>query len=313
MAVAGVGQCALDYLAVVDRYPHVDSKEEVLAWHEQGGGPVATALVALCRLGERCRFYGVVGDDEAGRKIRKGLSLEGVACRGIKTVRGASSQVAFIAIERHTARRTIFWIRPSGAELAPDDLGRGFLRGAAFLLLDGLMAEVSLYAARLARERGIPVMLDAGRMRARMDELAGMSDYVVAAEAFARDLGWELSADRLMRERERFGAQALTVTLGAEGSLTAAREGCFHMPAFKVDAVDTTGAGDVFHGGYAYGLLRRWGLFETVTFASACAAMKCTRVGGRAGIPRLDEVRAFLRERNHLKRAIDRAAPRMTT
>jgi ribokinase len=85
------------------------------------------------------------------------------------------------------------------------------------------------------------------------------------------------------------------------------------VPAFEVDAVDTTGAGDVFHGGYVYGLLRNWGLVRTLTFASACAAMKCTKVGGRAGIPRLEEVLAFLRERNYLKSAIDTVAPNTTT
>lgn len=313
MAVVGIGQCALDCLAVVDRYPHVDSKKEVSEWHEQGGGPVATALVALCRLGERCTFYGVVGDDEAGLKVRRGLRGEGVNCRRVKTVRGGSSQVAFIAIERDTAKRTIFWKRATGGALTPDDLGRDFLRGATFLLLDGLMEEVSAYAARRARERGVPVMLDAGRMRPGMLELAGISDYVVAAEDFAKDLGWDLTIDCLTRERERLGVKVLTVTLGRQGSLTAAKEGFAHVPAFEVDAVDTTGAGDVFHGGYVYGLLRNWGLVRTLTFASACAAMKCTKVGGRAGIPRLEEVLAFLRERNYLKSAIDTVAPNTTT
>src|SRR3990172_13204057 len=114
MIVTGIGQCSLDYLALVDAYRGVDTKKEVLEWHEQGGGPVATALVTLCRLGVACRFFGVIGDDEAGEKIRRSLLREGVGVTGLVKRRNASSQVAFVAIEQGTARRTIFWRRPSG-------------------------------------------------------------------------------------------------------------------------------------------------------------------------------------------------------
>ncbi len=299
MNVTGVGQCSLDLLAVVDRYPRVDSKKEVLGWHEQGGGPVATALVTLSRLGVACMFYGVVGDDETGVKIRNGLAEEGVDASGIKVVNGAASQIAFIVIEKETARRTIFWRRPIGGELTPEDLPDTFAGETAFVLIDGLMADVSLHAARKARERGIPVMVDAGRMRPRMQEIAASSDYVVASEDFARDLGWDLARDTLLRERERLGVKALTVTLGERGSLTAAEEDFYVVPSHAVTAVDTTGAGDVFHGGYIYGLLRGWGLSETVNFAAAVAAMKCRSIGGRTGIPRLAEVREFLAKRGH--------------
>ncbi|MGE5238069.1 MAG: PfkB family carbohydrate kinase [Chloroflexota bacterium] len=299
MHVTGVGQCSLDLLAVVDRYPRVDSKKEVLGWHEQGGGPVATALVTLSRLGVASRFYGVVGDDEAGVKIRKGLAEEGVDASGIKVVNGAASQIAFIVIEKKTARRTIFWRRPTGGELTAEDLPDTFPDETDFVLIDGLMADVSLDATRKARERGIPVMVDAGRMRPRMPEIAKLSDYVVASVDFARDLGWRLTRDTLLRERERLGVKALTVTLGSRGSLTAAGEDFYDVQAHAVDAVDTTGAGDVFHGGYIYGLLRGWGLSETVNFASAVAAMKCRAVGGRTAIPRLHEVREFMAERGH--------------
>lgn len=297
MMVTGLGQCSLDYLALVDSYPEADTKTEVLEWHEQGGGPAATALVALARLGIPCSFHGVVGDDDAGGKIRRSLADEGIDTSGLKVVKKGVSQIAFIAIEKATAKRTIFWRRPSGGTLQADDLGEDFLNASSFLLLDGLMADVSLYAAAKARALNIPLMLDAGRDRPGMVRLARLCDYVVASEEFAKDLGWPLAEDVLSREREKFGVAALTVTLGERGSMTASGEGAFYVPAFRVDAVDTTGAGDVFHGGYVYGLLRRWNLRDTVTFASALAAMKCMRMGGREGIPRLPEVIRFLAER----------------
>lgn len=297
--VTGLGQCSLDYLAVVDAYPSVDTKKEVNEWHEQGGGPVATALVALSRLGISCRFYGIIGSDDAGEKIRQSLINEGIDVGGIIERQGTTSQVAFITIERRTARRTIFWRRPSGEPFRQEELGEDFLKGSDFLLLDGLMESISFYAAERARALKIPVMLDAGRVRPSMLEIARISDYVVASQELARDLRWDLSHNTLQREREKLRCRALTITSGAQGSITASKNKVFHVPAFKVEAVDTTGAGDVFHGGYIYGLLQGWDLKDTVTFASALAAMKCTKIGGRSGIPRLSEVMEFLAGKGH--------------
>ena len=298
MIVIGIGQCSLDNLALMDNYPAVDTKKEILQLQEQGGGPVATALVALSRWGVKCRFHGIVGDDDAGKKILRSLVEEGVTVSGLVIREKAASQVAFIAIEKDTAKRTIFWRRPTGRPLQAEELGAGFLDDSALLLLDGLMGEVSVYAAEKARGCGIPIMLDAGRLRADMSDLLKLSDYVVASEEFAKDLGWKPCRETLLRERENLGARILTITLGERGSMTASSDNDYiEVPAFQVHAVDTTGAGDVFHGGYIYGLLRNWSIKETVTFASAAAAIKCTKIGGRCGIPRLSEAKELLIER----------------
>jgi len=298
MIVTGIGQCSLDHLALIDTYPAVDTKKEILELHEQGGGPVATALAALSRWGFECRFHGIVGDDDEGKKIQRALIEEGIVISGLVIREKAASQVAFVAIEKETARRTIFWRRPTGRPLQMEELGADFLDGSALLLLDGLMREVSVYAAEKARGCGIPVMLDAGRLRAGMPDLMKLSDYVVVSEEFAKDLGWNPCRETLLRERENLGAKVLTITLGERGSMTASSENDYiEIPAFQVRAVDTTGAGDVFHGGYIYGLLRNWSIKETVTFASAAAAIKCTKIGGRYGIPGLSETKEFLIER----------------
>ena len=210
MHVTGLGQCSLDYLSLVDVYPQVDTKQEVLEWHEQGGGPVATALVALSRLGVSCCFHGITGDDEAGGKIRQSLADEGVDVKGLVKRKESSSQMAFIAVEKSTAKRTIFWRRPSGKALQPDELAEDFLIGSDFLLIDGLMMDASLAAVKRAREMNIPVMLDAGSARPGMSELAGRCDYVVASEVFAEGLGWELTPQALLKESEALGVRALT-------------------------------------------------------------------------------------------------------
>jgi sulfofructose kinase len=297
MKIVGIGQCCLDYLAIVDSYPAIDAKKEVLLWEEQGGGPVATALVALSRLGAECAFNGIVGDDQEGDKIRRSLVEEGIEVRGLLRRGKSISQTAFIVIEKTSGKRTIFWRRPSGEELMPVELGDSFLNGADFLLLDGLMKDASLHAARLAKQMQVPVMLDAGRLRDGMLDTARLSDYVVASEEFAKELGYDGDAQIFHEILRKLGLGATTITLGKSGSITFREDEIITVPAFDVNEVDTTGAGDVFHGGYIYGILKKWDISSTVRFASAMAAMKCLKVGGRAGTPTLEGVRRFLREK----------------
>jgi ribokinase len=268
-----------------------------MEWTVEGGGQVATALASLSRLGVSCKFFGITGDDEAGSKIVESLIEENIDIRGLLKRPQSDSQVAFISVEQGTGKRTIFWKRPSAGPLMPDELPDDFLDGSDFLLLDGLMTEASLFAAQRAREMGIPVILDAGRMRSGMIKLASKCDYVVASEEFAKEYTVDsasFSPEKVLVQMKPFGAKAATVTLGSRGSVTDCGDEVFHVPAFKVNAVDTTGAGDVFHGGYIYGLLQNWDIKRVVRFASAFAALKCRKLGGRAGIPGLEEVEAFI-------------------
>ena len=295
MLVVGIGQCAWDTLAMVDRFPQIDTKKEVLSWEEQGGGTLGNEMAALSRLGVPCRFSSVVGDDREGAAIRRSLADEGVDITGVVTRAKSRSQKAFIVIDRSAGTRTIFWTRPSGDPLRPEELPPEFLRGADFLLLDGVMQDISLFAAREARKAGVPVMLDAGKTREWMPELARLCDYVVASEEFARDmLGWKDDPGSFRQEVGKHGLRTTTVTLGSRGSVTFAGDEIISCPAFPVAVVDTTGAGDVFHAGYLYGLIRKLPLEDTVRFASAAAALACRKVGARAGIPTLAEVQDLL-------------------
>jgi sulfofructose kinase len=297
MLVVGVGQCAWDTLAVVDRFPQIDTKKEVLSWEEQGGGTLGNEMAALSRLGVACRFFSVVGDDREGAAIRQSLMDEGVDISGVVARPGSSSQKAFIVIDQAKGTRTIFWKRPTGDPLRSDELLPDFLAGAAFLLLDGVMRDISLFAAHEARKAGVPVMLDAGKTREWMPELARLSDYVVASEEFAKDmLGWRDDPGSFRREVKKQGFRTLTVTLGSRGSVTFAGDAVISCPAFPVDVVDTTGAGDAFHAGYLYGLLQKWQLEDAVRFASAVAALNCRKVGARRGLPTLADVQRFLDE-----------------
>lgn len=128
------------------------TQKEVHHWDGQGGGPVATALVTLSRLGIKCRFHGVTGDDREGKEIRQSLIDENINTTGMIKRSSASSQIAFIAIEKNTGKRTIFWKRPAGAEIKIKELGSNFLKNSRLLLIDGLMKDISLYAAKKGAE-----------------------------------------------------------------------------------------------------------------------------------------------------------------
>jgi ribokinase len=301
MKVVGLGQCSLDYIFVVDVFPKPDTKKEVLQWTVCGGGPVATALVSLSRLGVNCSFCGIIGDDRSGKIIEASLREENVDIEALIKRPGSHSQTAFISVEQGSGKRTICWKRPSGNPLLPEELPNDFLENANFLLLDGLMTDASQDAAEQARAQKIPVMLDAGRMREGMQMLAAQSDYLVASEEFGKEMVQE-RGEHLQKEEEALsrmkdlGPAVCTITLGERGNVTLSDGEVFHVPAFPVDVIDTTGAGDVFHGGYIYGLLQGWGIKRTVYFASAFASLKCRRLGGREGIPSLEEVSELLKD-----------------
>lgn len=226
------------------------------------------------------------------------LFMENINIGGLLKRPNSSSQTAFIAVEKRSGRRTIFWKRPSGIPLNPEEIPGNFLDNGDFLLLDGLMTEGSIYAVKKAGEKNIPVMLDAGSVREGTIELASMCDYVVASEEFGRDLiksTVSFKPEEALLYMKSFGAKACTITLGEKGSITLSGDEIFHIPAFKVNVVDTTGAGDVFHGGYIYGLLQKWNIKDVVRFATAFASLKCRKLGGRAGIPSLEETEALIR------------------
>ncbi len=297
MKVTGLGQCALDNIFTIDSFPTPDTKREIIDYETAGGGPVATALVSLARLGADCSYYGIAGDDEAAEKIRQSLEIEGIDTGGLIKRPDSHSQVAFIAVEKETGKRNIFWKRPSGDPYKPNELPDDFLDSADFLLTDGLMAEASIHAAKIARNKNVPVMVDAGRIREGMLELADLCDYFVCSEEFAREFTGNTNSfdpEDAIQKMNNFKAGTVTITLGAKGSITRHNNEVFKTPAFNIDVVDTTGAGDVFHGSYIFGLLQKWDIQQVIRFASAFAALKCTKLGGRAGIPKLNEVHNLL-------------------
>jgi sulfofructose kinase len=295
--VVGLGQCSLDILGRMNCYPELDQKVELTSLLMQGGGPVATALVTLARLGIETAMVGATGDDQFGQQIRKELSEEKIDCTHLLVQPGTSSQVAFIAVDAR-GHRNIFWHRGTASPEIPQSLERFLPASVRLLHLDGLHPEVAVAAAKLARNRQVTTMLDGGTLRPGMEPLLPLIDHLVVSEKFARQFSSDSDPDVILRRLAAYGAQAVTITFGSLGSRSIDSEGrIFCQKAYAMDVLDTTGCGDVFHGGYIYGLLQKWPLPRILEFAAACAALKTRAVGGRTAIPGLQEVMTFLQQR----------------
>lgn len=294
--VAGIGQCSLDFLFTVDQYPKEDVKCECRDFRMEGGGPVATALVALARWGVATRFCGIVCSDDFGREILDGLAREGVDTRGVAVRHAGVSQLAFICAVPRSGSRTIFWRRPEAAPLEPQEIPPDFLRDASMLHLDGLFSEASLHAARQAREMGIPVVLDAGSVRPGMIPLVTLTDHLICAENFARQFDPQASVGQTLERLKSLGPAVVSVTLGSRGSVSLWEDIPWYLPALKVSVLDSTGAGDVFHAGYIHGLLQGLAPPECLRWATTAAALACRSLGGRFGIPSPQEVTAGLQQ-----------------
>ena len=285
--VYGLGQCSLDYIGKVNAYPPPDAKCEFSDMVIQAGGPVATALVALARWRVSCGFVGVIGDDQFGTKIKTTLDREGVDTSGILVREGFDSQFAFIVAEPGVGRRTIFWGRPTGPPPNPEEIDYSIIRRARVLHTDGLFIEASLASCKEAKESGVQVVVDAGSLREGMLDLARVSDYFLASETFAKALVGEDTPLDACYKLVELGPRVVGVTLGAKGYVALTEGRIIQRPAYPVEAVDTTGCGDVFHGGFIYGVIQGWGIDKSFDFAAWAAAMASLKLGGQAGIPSL--------------------------
>jgi len=295
--VTGVGYTAIDYLGVIPQFPEEKMKLELDRLEVQGGGPAATATVTAARLGLSTAFIGKVGGDDRGAMMLMKLNGEGVDVSSAVLEEAALSQFAFIMVDAKTGRRTILWTRGTLSPLMPDELDMEKVTSCRGLLVDTLEPAAAAAAAREASAAGAKVLIDAGTLREGVREILPHCHYIVASETFAGQISKGRGERAALEKMMEYGPEAAVVTLGERGCVAFSEDGFIEEKGFEVDSVDTTGAGDVFHGAYLYAVLREWDIRRCCVFANAVAAMKCRRLGGRTGIPSLAEALEFLGER----------------
>lgn len=281
--IVGVGLNATDTLIPVAQYPASGSKVEIRSAAVLPGGQVATAMVACQSWGLRARYVGKLGDDDAAARHAEEFKKAGVeTC--IVTAPSCSSQQAFILVE-DSGERTVLWKRDERLTLRPEELQRAWVTDARALHVDGHDTAAAVTAAKWAREAGIPVVADLDELYPGVEALLENVDYlIVSRDVPGRITGNADLFEALVQVQERFGCYLTAATLGHEGVVACINGAFCHRPAYQVDVVDTTGAGDIFHAGFIYGLLRDGCLAQTLDFACAAAALNCTGHGARGGI-----------------------------
>jgi sulfofructose kinase len=295
-----VGAAAYDLFLPLEGPLQEDRKYEVPAIQESGGGPAANAAFLLNLWGVPAALACLLGDDPFGSRILEEFRQAGTDLRLTEVRRGASTPLSVILVNRATGSRTLVNRLAPGEPMrfAPEALELLAGLRPSVLLFDGHQPQAALQAmSALPAARTI---LDAGSRRPGTELLAPKVEFLVPSEAFARSMTGEQDLDsvagrgRCLQSLQALGARQVAVTLGERGVLYLQDGEARHLPAFRVRAVDTTGAGDIFHGAFAYGVLQGWHLPELVRFAAMAAALSVTKPGGRASIPALAEVRAAL-------------------
>jgi sulfofructose kinase len=301
--ILGLGGVTTDQIGLVDHIPGTDEVIRLQGYRVEQGGMAATALVAAARLGAQAEFLGAVGDDANGSRALERFAAQGVAAPRVQVLAGELSAFSFILVDSRSGKRTIIHEpgvqRNRRLELSKRDYVE-LLGEAAYLHLDGFWMDTAVELAEAAGQIGIPVTLDVGQNQRdpQIEALLGLADYVIPSLPFARRFTKQERAEKAAEVLLGYGAKAVIQTLGERGVFVLGSDGrSFDVPAFAVQVVDTTGAGDSFHGGLLFALSRDYPLKEAVVFASAVAAIKCTKLGGQSGLPTLPQVRAFLAER----------------
>ena len=294
--VLGIGQGSLDRVAFVDGPPPAADAPDPPRGLELPGGQVATAVLACARLGLRAAYAGAVGEDAAAAAVLEPLRRAGVDLSGVREIPGARTRRAMIYVERGSGERHVRPRRDPRLVLAPEAVDAAAVASAGALHLDAEHPEAAVRAARLAREAGVPVLLDLDAPGPGVEELLASADFPIVSRRFAEWISGRGSATEGLGELLARGARLAVATLGAEGAIArgSGDAAAVRSAGFAVEARDTTGAGDVFHAAFAYGLLRGLGRTALLRTANAAAAMSCRAIGAQGGLPDRAALEAFL-------------------
>ncbi len=293
--LVGVGLNATDTLLILSKFPAYAGKVPFEAEILSPGGQVASAMVACATLGLRVKYIGTTGDDERGRIQIESLRSSGINLDDVEIRANCPNQTAYILIDQTTGERTVLWSRPDCLRLSPESITPEKITCARMLHIDGHDTPAVARAAAIARQHNIPVTVDVDTIYHGFDEVLPNIDYLVASSEFP--VQWTNENDpfkALAVIREEYHMRVAAMTLGAHGALALSDEGYVYSPAFVVNCVDTTGAGDIFHGAFCYAVLQGMPLADTLQFSNAMAALNCTALGARGGIATVDQAKALM-------------------
>lgn len=297
----GFGLNAVDHLIVVPEYPAFDTKLRLLEHKQAAGGQTATTMVALKRLGFKTAYAGRFGSDAEGQFGFEALKSEGVNIEFAEVVEGAHNQIAFVIIDVRNGERTIVWDRDERLAYGADEAPTALATRGRVLHLDAHDLPAGARMARAAHGHGTIVTADIDNIYEGLPELLPLLDVLVGSREFPHRLtGIADERTSLVELKARYGCAVVGMTLGKRGAMLYCEGQFIESPAYEVPGGcrDTTGAGDAFHGGFLYGMLKGQDVETSVKLGNAAAALKCRELGARTSLPGENELTEFLRNAN---------------
>lgn len=309
--IVGLESPVIDCVLKLDHRPRPNERQPVLDSTWQGGGKVSTGLVAAARLGARTAIVGTIGDDLYGKAVCAEFRREGIDCDRLLIRPNTQTSMSVILSDEETRGRNILFTRDVRLNMTAEEFDPSIIDDCDYFYF-AHFDPAMLKGARYAAKHGVTVFMDSDNLREGEEVLPNLhlTDYYIASEELYHHLFGVPSDESAIRETcirlQQVNHGVVIFTFGAKGLIGADSEGVFKIPAYEVEVVDTTGAGDVFHGAYLAALVRGKDGREAAAYASAAAAVKCTCIGGRAGIPDARQLDAFIRTGE-----VDREAQRL--
>jgi sulfofructose kinase len=298
--IVGIGASVYDTLMVTEGFPVEDTKLQAINTMLQGGGPCATALVAASVLGVSSEYMGILSNDTYGTFMLNDFKKYGVGTENIIIKEGYISSHSFVILNTRNSSRTCIWNKGTVPEFQPSDINVNAIKKAKVLHLDGHNLEAAIQAATIARENGVKVSLDAGGVYPGIDRLLSLVDFLIPSEEFAKKITGESDVAKAASILfYKYKPEFLIITQGPRGGFIYNRKEYMRYRSFNVNAIDSNGAGDVFHGAFIAGYVKGMNVIKAANFASAVAALKCTQVGARRSVPTYEDAIDFLRRNGH--------------
>ena len=296
--IVGIGANVFDTLYTIDTYPTEDTKIRANSVKECGGGPCATGLVAASKLGASCGFIGNYTNDSAGEFLKNDFQKYGVDTSYMTFKPGYSSFCSVLWLASNTTSRTCVFYRGNVPPTEIDKESAKAIVDAEILMVDGNDMNAAIEGAKIAKDNGTKVLYDAGGLYEGVENLLPYADILIPSEEFAIGHTTAVTAEEAAKILyEKYSPEVVVITQGKKGGIIYDGNTLESYPAFLVDAVDSNGSGDVFHGAFAFAVTNNMDYKKACVFSSAVSALKCTKVGAREGVPTYDETINFLEER----------------
>lgn len=298
--VVGIGANVYDTLITVPYMPPEDTKLRATGAKECGGGPCGTGLVAAAKLGAGAAYIGALSSDGGGVFLKKDMARFGLCNDFVDTVEGSSSFASWVILSEKDATRTCVFNKINLPSFSLDEKKKQAIRDAEILMVDGNELENAIEGAKIARESGTKVLYDAGGLYDGVERLLPYADILIPSEEFSlAHTGCKTAEDAAKALFEKYRPEVVVITQGVRGGIIYDGKEVRAYPSFPVSAVDSNGAGDVFHGAFAFAQTMHYSMYDSCVFSSAVSALKCTKLGARDGVPTYSQTIEFLKEKGY--------------